>query len=467
MTRPSQNAPLHTVAGRRGLPRKASPWWRGVYLGLRVGWHLPSNNTTGRWLARLALPNNDVRQVVLGHADDAPVKADGVRVLTYAQAVSKAQAWAATVTANPHAASRSARRASSSGSPDAVTVRGALLAYAETKARGSQMLRAGEVRTLIEVHLPAALGNVPVSGLTATVLNDWLHGLDHARGPGRGRTTDRGRHLSQARVDGLRGIMKAALRAAGAPAEATAKGLDAGAVRNRVEPATRNLLLTRVQVDALVRELGHIDPALGLFAKVLSVTGARPGSLARCTLADLDVITGGLHIPRSAKGKPGLRKSTRGVPSLIPADLAKEIAAQADSETGLLFHATRRSQSFEVLNDLDATTLQKGALGRTWRASGRCAWSKNYWSRPMREAVRRSGLPPAVTAYTLRHCWAVELIRGGLSLREVAALLDTSVSMLEKTYSREIGHDPRTLARLQAVQKATSSKHPPTLRVVV
>ena len=131
--------------------------------------------------------------------------------------------------------------------------------------------------------MPAVLGDTPVSGLTAAV-RPRLHGLDHARGPGRGRTREHGRHLSQARVDGLRGIMKAALRAASAPVEAIARGLDAGAVRNRVEPATRNLILDRGQVDALVRELGRLDPALGLFGWVLSVTGARPGSLARCTL---------------------------------------------------------------------------------------------------------------------------------------------------------------------------------------
>ncbi len=246
-----------------------------------------------------------MRQAVLAFADDPPVKPDGERVLTFAQAVGKAQAWAATVTANPRATSRAARRAGSGGgSPDAVTVRGALLAYADAKRRAGQAFRASEVRTLIEVHLPAALGNAPSSGLTAAVLNDWLNGLDHARGPGRGRTEDRSRQLSQARVDGLRGIMKAALRAAGASAEAIAKGLGAGAVRNRVEPATRNLILARDQVDALVQELGRIDPALGLFAKVLSVTGARPGSLARCTVADLDDVTGGLHIrglPRASR----------------------------------------------------------------------------------------------------------------------------------------------------------------------
>ena len=183
-------------------------------------------------------------------------------------------------------------------------------------------------------------------------------------------------------------------------------------MRNRVEPSTRNLLLTSDQVGALVREVGHIDPALGLFARTAEVTGARPCSLARCALTDLDVVTGSLHIPRSAKGKPGMRKGSRGVASLVPADLAREICRRrADAESGLSTHVTRHSQSFEVLNDLDAATLQKGALGRTWHANGRCAWTKNYWSRPMREAVARWAATLAVTLYTLRHCWVVEPIR--------------------------------------------------------
>ena len=219
MSRPSQNAPIHTLAGRRGLLPRTAPYWRSVHAGLSVGWLKRNNSAAGRWRARLALPGGDVRQAVLAFADDPPVKPDGERVLTFAQAISKAQAWAATVTVNPRAMSRAARRAGSGGgSPDAATVRGALLTYAEAKRRAGQAFRASEVRTLIEVHLPTALGNAPRSGLTAAVLNDWLHGLDHARGPGRGRTQDRSHQLSQARVDGLRGIMKAAaLRAAGAP----------------------------------------------------------------------------------------------------------------------------------------------------------------------------------------------------------------------------------------------------------
>jgi integrase len=249
--------------------------------------------------------------------------------------------------------------------------------------------------------------------------------------------------------------MKAALRLAGAPSEAIAKGLGADALRNRTEPATRNIILTRDQVKLFTDALNDIDPTLGLFARTLAITGARPGSLAGCRLPDLDVTTGALSIPRSAKGRPGLRKHTRSVASVVPLPLAREIQAQADPATGLLFHAQNRVRDFDALHALDTETLQAGAMAHTWREAGRTAWSKNSWSKPVREAARRChpALPTAVTLYTLRHSWAVELIQAGVSLREVAALFDTSVTMLERTYSREIGQDPRTLARLRSVQQ--------------
>jgi hypothetical protein len=126
----------------------------------------------------------------------------------------------------------------------------------------------------------------------------------------------------------------------------------------------------------------------------------------------------------------------------------------------LLFHTTRRVQDFGALGALDVAALQAGAMAHTWRERGRAKWSKNLWSKPVREAVRRCRpvLPAAVTLYTLRHSFAVELILSGMSLREIAALLDTSVAMLERTYSRQIGRDPRTLARLRSVQQGMADE---------
>src|SRR5262249_34345050 len=103
VSRPVNNQPIDTISGRRGLPAKASPHWRAVYQGLRVGWLRRPQDTGGRWIARLALPGNDIREPILGVADDPRAKADGAVVLTYSQAVIAAQDWAASVKANPDA----------------------------------------------------------------------------------------------------------------------------------------------------------------------------------------------------------------------------------------------------------------------------------------------------------------------------------------------------------------------------
>ena len=64
MSRPVVNKPIDTISGRRGLPPKASEYWRSIYPGLRVGWLRRPQDTTGRWIAKLALPGNiDIRGV--------------------------------------------------------------------------------------------------------------------------------------------------------------------------------------------------------------------------------------------------------------------------------------------------------------------------------------------------------------------------------------------------------------------
>jgi integrase len=152
--------------------------------------------------------------------------------------------------------------------------------------------------------------------------------------------------------------------------------------------------------------------------RVLSITGARPGSLARCRRDDLDPKSGELAIPRSAKGRPGLRKHTATITSAIPITLAAEVMAQAEQGSGLLFHTRRNAQELDRLRTLDNALLRSGAIGRAWQDVGRTGWSKNLWARPVREAVKRAGLPPGVTIYTLRHTlcrrddpWRVEPAR--------------------------------------------------------
>nr|UXE45528.1 hypothetical protein Hi04_10k_c4997_00012 [uncultured bacterium] len=167
-------------------------------------------------------------------------------------------------------------------------------------------------------------------------------------------------------------------------------------MRNRTEPAARNIILTRDHIDTRITEMTQIDPALGLFARVPSIAGTRAGSLARRRRDDLG--PGDFAIPRSAKGRPGLPKHTSSVMSAIPVRLAGEIIAQTDQGSGLLFYARRNMQELGRLSTLDDVLLRSGAIGRVWCEAGRTAWSKNQWARPVREAVQRAGLPGNVSS---------------------------------------------------------------------
>lgn len=63
-------------------------------------------------------------------------------------------------------------------------------------------------------------------------------------------------------------------------------------------------------------------------------------------------------------------------------------------------------------------------------------------------AVERAGLDPSkVTLYALRHSSIVRQLLAGVPTRVVAAHHDTSIVMLERTYSKFIGEHSDALTR--------------------
>jgi site-specific recombinase XerD len=67
------------------------------------------------------------------------------------------------------------------------------------------------------------------------------------------------------------------------------------------------------------------------------------------------------------------------------------------------------------------------------------AWSRSDHSRPFRRVARRANLDPTeVTIYALRHSSITRQLKGAVPIRIVAALHDTSVAMIERTYSQQI-----------------------------
>jgi integrase len=160
------------------------------------------------------------------------------------------------------------------------------------------------------------------------------------------------------------------------------------------------------------------------------VTGARLSQLARLEVGDLqaDRAEPRLLMPLSAKGRTrNKRHERRPVP--IPPALAavlKQVAAGRPSEAPLLVRSN----------------------GERW-GHGRSRHHRN----DMRAVVEAAGLDPdEVTLYALRHSSIVRQLLANVPIRIVATLHDTSVKMIERTYSRYIAGHSDAIARRALLQ---------------
>ena len=113
-----------------------------------------------------------------------------------------------------------------------------------------------------------------------------------------------------------------------------------------------------------------------------------------------------------------------------------------------------------------AARLKAAAAGRPsnaplllWRSD--CGWgvepSANYRA-DFRAIVAAAGLDPAeVTAYALRHCSIVRMLLAGIPARLVASLHDTSVTEIERHYSKYISEGGQREAATAANQRSAAS----------
>jgi hypothetical protein len=147
--------------------------------------------------------------------------------------------------------------------------------------------------------------------------------------------------------------------------------------------------------------------------------------LARLEVADLqaDGPEPRLLMPLSAKGRTrNKRHERRPVPiTAALASMLKQEAAGRPSEAPLLMRSN----------------------GEAW-GHGRNRHHRNDF----RAVVQAAGLDPdVVTLYALRHSSIVRQLLANVPVRIVATLHDTSVKMIERTYSRHIAEHTDALAR--------------------
>jgi integrase len=259
------------------------------------------------------------------------------------------------------------------------------------------------------VHLSEALAHKRVALLTARDLRHWRDGL--------------AKHLAPATVNRTAGALKAALNLVADNDERiiSRQPWDMGLATIPDAEESRNVILDEPVIHRIIAEANHESAEFGLLVEVAAVTGARVSQLARLEVQDVqsDRADPRLMMPSSRKGR-GQKKITRR-PVPIPATLAirlRSVMADKAASAPLLLKPS---------GDL---------------------WKRSDHSRLFRRTALRAGLDPSeVTIYALRHSAIVRQILAGVPIRVVAVNHDTSIAMLERTYSRYIGDHSDALAR--------------------
>ena len=390
-----RNAKLESATARRKLALRKKPYYVRLSPGIALGYR--RNAGAGTWTVRVADGGAEwTKKIAL--ADDFE-GASPPHVLSYWQALDTARALAR----------RQPGEAIDESRP--LTVAEALDRYeADLKARGGDPYNVRHVR----LHLTGSILSKPVALLGASELRKW-----------RDRLLDKG--LAPGTVNRTKTGLRAALELAAAhdPRIANERAWKVGLAALPDAHRARNVILDDATVRRVVAAAYDHDPALGLMVEVAAVTGARLSQLARLEVADLqaDGPEPRLLMPLSAKGRArNKRHERRPVPITgALASVLKQEAADRASDAPLLTRAD----------------------GSGWGHS-----RTRHHRNDFRAVIGAAGLDPdEVTLYALRHSSIVRQLLANVPIRIVATLHDTSVKMIERTYSRYIASHSDEIAR--------------------
>jgi integrase len=319
-----------------------------------------------------------------------------------------------------------------------LTVADALDAYEkDLKTRGASKYNAGRVRR----HLTSVLLSKPVALLGATELKKWRDSLN-------------GNGLAPVSVNRTIKALRAALEIAADhdPRITNQRAWKVGLAILPDAAQARNVILSDDEVLRLVAAAYERDARFGLLIDVLATTGARPSQATRLTVGDLkpDPVTPKLNMPRSGKGGSHDRTARKAERYSVP--ITTTLAGQ------LVQEAADRPLDAPLLMRSRYSPDEPGGAGL--QGNDTQPWDENpsmSYRKDFAEAVAAIGLDPKeVTAYSLRHSSIVRAILANVPIRVVAARHDTSVSMIERNYSRHISEHADQYARQGLLQAASS-----------
>lgn len=406
MARKVRHSALESRTARLKLQVRRKPY-PGPSLARGVSLLYRRNRTNGTWVVKASNGHGAYWTKRLADADDY-AEADGKEVLTFFQA--------------QDAARKLARGDGTEGNAP-LSVDGALTVYeADLKARSSNAYNAQWPR----VHLTSVLLAKPVALLTSTELQKWRDGLLTK--------------MARSTINRLSGCLCAALELA-AQHDQRIQNKRAWAVGLAALPdaqEARNVVLSDHEVREFVAHAYALDDKLGLLVDTLAITGARPSQAVRLRVGDLDVhpVRPRLSMPKSAKGGGRNRAKKKHERYSVP------ITVQLASK--LLEVAKSRPDDEPLFLQSDGTP-----------------WGDNpgqTYHRQIDKVVTAIGRDPAdVTIYALRHSSIVRMLLRNVPIRLVASLHNTSVAMIERTYSKFITEHSDDISRRALLQDDISS----------
>jgi integrase len=396
MARKVRHSALESRSARLKLAVRRKPY-SGPSLARGVSLLYRRNKTSGSWVVKASNGHGAYWTKVVGIADDYS-DADGKTVLDFFQAQGVAKQLA---------------RGDNNGDTAPITVDSALKDYKrDLEARNANPYNAESPR----VHLTQVLLAKPVQLLNAHELKKWRDGL-------LGK-------LAPATVNRVCRCLGAALELARQHDERiqNRQAWEVGLAGLPDAQEARNVIIS----DAKVREFvstayGH-DDKLGLLVNVLAISGARPSQVVRLRVEDLHdhPLWPKLMMSKSAKGGGRNRSQKKQERYSVP--ITVQLAAK------LREAAKGRAADAPLLTQCDGSP-----------------WGDNpgqRYHRHIDKIVGEIGLDPAVvTIYALRHSSIVRMLLQNVPIRLVASLHNTSVAMIERTYSKYITEHSDDISR--------------------
>ena len=385
---------LGKVEARNRLAPRRDPYWQRMEAGCFLGFRKMTSESTGTWLARCRTDEGKQTYHALGEFGEHPAHA------RFDVASKAARDWFTHMERG--------------GKAEPITVKAACANYVkDLKAKGKTATGHDTEKRFERWVDNHKIGGILLQKLKPGDVDAWRKWLAATPAKPQDKTKEATRPRAASSLNRDMSSLRAALNLALEDGHATsdiAWKVKLRPVKNA--DGRRDVYLDLAQRRALVAKA---PTDLADFLRALSLVPLRPGAMAALVAGNFDKRLSTLAIGKDKSGED--RRIT------LPKDTAAFFAEQAEDK-------------------LTAAPLLARADGS--------AWNKDSWKYPLKEAALSAELPPATTAYALRHSTITDLIAlHKLDTLTVAQLSGTSLQMIEKHYGHLLrDHAARALASL-------------------